>query len=239
MAISSAQTTADCKRLTKRRIIVSFEVDTTISESAGSEGGDRDSPASNAENSNEPKPYFVQSLSSVRDQSRSGYDTDQVAQPDYGAHIFSNPFAESVYSSNQSFAHCPYPEPAPRFGQHESQWPLPIFEEAKLFRYYVTDLANWFDYADTQKHFTIVIPELAQSCAALRNAILALSAKQLHLQGKLHESISLRYQDACYNALLSNLHDKAFRPAGLAAGLILRLVLHMTCEYQSIIFARA
>lgn len=103
-------------------------------------------------------------------------------------------------------------------------------EEVQLFRYYVTNLSSWFDYADTQRHFAIVIPELAESSPSLLNAILAFSAKQLNLQGQLHESVSLRYQDAAYNALITKLkfEGNAFEPAHLAAVLMLRMVLHNT-----------
>ncbi|KAK5173644.1 uncharacterized protein LTR77_002325 [Saxophila tyrrhenica] len=112
-------------------------------------------------------------------------------------------------------------------------WHIHDYNEALLFRYYVTDLAAWFDETDTQKHFTFAIPQLAQGCASLMNAILAFSAKHLSLQGKLPEAVSLHYTDACYKLLLPRLQEKAFAASGLAAVLLLRTVQHMTDSVSS------
>jgi len=112
------------------------------------------------------------------------------------------------------------------------RWHISSFEEAGLFRYFVSDLARWFDETDTMKHFSIAIPELAQGCASLTNAIMAFSAKQLSLQGKLPEAVSLHYTDACYKLLLPRLQEKAFVAAGLASVLLLRMVQHMTGKYR-------
>ena len=100
-------------------------------------------------------------------------------------------------------------------------------EEARLLRYFVTDLADWFDAADVHKHFASTIPELAFNCPALYYSILALSSKHLSIQGNLDVSVSLKYQDACYKALLPDLQERAFEAPYLAAVLMLRLALHM------------
>ena len=112
--------------------------------------------------------------------------------------------------------------------QGASQWPLKSYEEARIFRYFITDLSRWFDAGDPEMHFTCVVPELAQNCPALLNAILCLSSKQLSHLGKIDESVSLGYQDACFKALLPELQEKAFEAPQLAAVVMLRLVLLMT-----------
>lgn len=94
-----------------------------------------------------------------------------------------------------------------------------------LMRYYITNLARWFDGSD--KQFTCVVPELAASSPMLLNAILAFSAKHLSLMGKLDEAVSLRYQDACYQALLPDLQQKAFEAEQLVAVILLRLSVQM------------
>lgn len=119
-------------------------------------------------------------------------------------------------------------DPALQEEQFSPQWPLRPYDEAKLLRYFVTEVAVWFDSPEDTKHFACSLPELAHAYPVLRYAILALSAKLLGQQGKLNESVSLRYQDECYKALLPELQQKAFQPPHLAAVFMLRLILHMT-----------
>ncbi|KAK5122425.1 hypothetical protein LTR85_004009 [Meristemomyces frigidus] len=116
-----------------------------------------------------------------------------------------------------------------RLGQ---RWPLKDYQEAMLMRYYIANLAKWFDGCDDVKHFTCHVPELAASSPMLLNALLAFSAKHLSLKGRLNESVSLEYQDACYQALLPDLQQKAFQAEQLLAVILLRLSMQMT-EYGS------
>lgn len=102
-------------------------------------------------------------------------------------------------------------------------------------RHYVRELAGWFDSADGATFFSTRIPELASGSPALLNAIFALSAKHLSLLGQLQESVSLRYVDACYRALLPDVDTKAFEAEHLAAVLILRLVMQMTGMLLSVL----
>ncbi|KAK4540234.1 hypothetical protein LTR36_009639 [Oleoguttula mirabilis] len=110
------------------------------------------------------------------------------------------------------------------------RWPLKDLQEAMLMRYYIANLARWFDGCDEVKHFTCRVPQLAASSPMLLNAILAFSAKHLSLMGRLDESVTLRYQDACYQVLLSDLQQKAFEAEQLLAVIFLRLSIQMT-EY--------
>lgn len=63
---------------------------------------------------------------------------------------------------------------------------------------YVAEVAPWLDMFDSQRAFTIRVPDLAQRCPALLFAILALSARQLERkEGRQHSFDSLElYQEA-------------------------------------------
>ena len=112
-------------------------------------------------------------------------------------------------------------------GNAEAQWPFSDYQTAALMRYYVNELARWFDHSDSHRHFATVVPELACKSPPLLNAILAFASKHLSLMGKLDSSVTLRYQDACFKALLPELQEKAFEGERLAAVIILRLVVQM------------
>ncbi|KAJ6009107.1 hypothetical protein N7499_000939 [Penicillium canescens] len=49
--------------------------------------------------------------------------------------------------------------------------------EAFLLRYFVEELAKWFDLCDPERHFGLVVPQRARTCAPLLNAILSASAR--------------------------------------------------------------
>ena len=51
--------------------------------------------------------------------------------------------------------------------------------EVILLRYFVDELACWFDICDPEKHFEFIVPQRARWCPPLRNAMLAASARHL------------------------------------------------------------
>lgn len=97
-------------------------------------------------------------------------------------------------------------------------------------RYYVTDLAPWFDHSDSIKHFGSILPALAVSCPPLLNAILALASQHLSLTGRMNASVSLHYQDECFSTLLPDLQARAFEAPMLAAVNLIRVTIAMAGE---------
>ncbi|KAL2013704.1 hypothetical protein VTN00DRAFT_1229 [Thermoascus crustaceus] len=122
--------------------------------------------------------------------------------------------------------------------QEESSWsicpPLLIrqhtvrprfdIQEACLMKYFVENLAKWFDLCDPKRHFTNTVPQRAFSCPPLLNAVLATSARHLstlprnHQNSiiakfchprflKLGEETSLQYHNKCIAHLRSLSED--------------------------------
>lgn len=117
-----------------------------------------------------------------------------------------------------------------------STWNVNTFDEAMLFRYYVTDLARWFDDTDTQQHFAITLPQMAQDCHSLNHAILAFAAMQRHLEGEMGEASYLHYTDKCYKMLLPKIRErwKAFAPSALTSVFFLRIVQQMSSKSKDL-----
>lgn len=116
-----------------------------------------------------------------------------------------------------------------------SKWRIETYDEAQLLRYYVTNLARWFDDTDTQQHFAITLPEQSQECRSLLNAMLAFAAMQLHLEGKVGEAVHLHYTDMCYKILLPKIKEKskAFAPSALVSVFFLRIMQQMSSKYRT------
>ncbi|KAL4889687.1 hypothetical protein BDV59DRAFT_195499 [Aspergillus ambiguus] len=165
-------------------------------------------------------------------------------------------FPDETISSRQPTATSPaiVPGPSPaaaRLGVTFSQTnpisdrhfllPQLALEEACLLRYFVEDLAKWFDLCDPERHFAVVVPQRARSCPPLLNAILSASAryfstlprnKQLDYTVKygLHDGLAvseethLRYHSRCISHLrsLSKEPDAIMDENLLAAFVILR-----------------
>ncbi|TVY14450.1 hypothetical protein LARI1_G007024 [Lachnellula arida] len=58
-------------------------------------------------------------------------------------------------------------------------WPEVRIQEACLMRYFIDELACWFDLCDPERHFALVVPQRSQHCPALLNAIYTASARHL------------------------------------------------------------
>ncbi|KAK7428294.1 hypothetical protein QQZ08_005191 [Neonectria magnoliae] len=56
---------------------------------------------------------------------------------------------------------------------------LEVIQEACLLRYYVNELAHWFDICDNRSRFQLLVPERARRYPPLRFAIFAVSARHL------------------------------------------------------------
>ena len=114
--------------------------------------------------------------------------------------------------------------------------------EVVLLRYFIDILARCFDLCDPDKHFELVVPYRARWCPALRNAILASSARhfmRVHNFGSdsnqafcyegiplpnLNEETALRYHSECIKELLERSlnPDQIHDPDLFAAAIILR-----------------
>ncbi|KAE8333572.1 hypothetical protein BDV39DRAFT_199291 [Aspergillus sergii] len=121
----------------------------------------------------------------------------------------------------------------------QSLWSQKDVQEACLMRYFVDELAQWFDTCDPSKHFAKVVPQRAANCPALLYAIFSASARHLSRSqylrtnevlclGKklpfLGDDAALEYQSLCISHLM-NLSGNPAEVADenlLAAAVILR-----------------
>ncbi|KAJ6050955.1 uncharacterized protein N7446_005583 [Penicillium canescens] len=69
--------------------------------------------------------------------------------------------------------------PHPTSPESTTFWPDRNIQEAYLMRYFVEELAQWFDSCDLARHFALVAPYRAPSCPALLYAIFSVSARHL------------------------------------------------------------
>ncbi|KAE8144964.1 hypothetical protein BDV25DRAFT_170903 [Aspergillus avenaceus] len=121
----------------------------------------------------------------------------------------------------------------------QSIWCQKNIQEACLMRWFVEELAQWFDTCASSKPFSHVVPQRAEACPALLYAILSASARHLSrvqstrageilCSGKklphLGDGVALEYQSLCISQLRSlsgdpsNVQDENL----LAAAVILR-----------------
>lgn len=113
--------------------------------------------------------------------------------------------------------------------------------QAVLLRYYIENLARWFDLCDPKKHFELVVPQRARTCPPLMNAVLTASARHLttlkkynadprnlyyegHSLSGINKETALHYHDQCIKDLIlfSMDPDQTRNENLLAAAIILR-----------------
>ncbi|KAF8857352.1 hypothetical protein BDZ45DRAFT_433576 [Acephala macrosclerotiorum] len=118
----------------------------------------------------------------------------------------------------------------PSLPDSECIWPLQNADEVLLLRHFTIDLCLWFDYCDRDKHFQNVVLPASATDPTLTNAILAVSARHLGLQGKFDRYAADRYQQKCLETLIPELNDHDTIPKDLlfAGTIILRLLDEMT-----------
>ncbi|QSZ35409.1 hypothetical protein DSL72_008279 [Monilinia vaccinii-corymbosi] len=75
-------------------------------------------------------------------------------------------------------------------------------QEACLLRYFVNELACWFDLCDPERHFALVVPHRAKQCPALLNAIYTASSRHLCRLGQYRKNGVVEYN----GKQLPNLH---------------------------------
>ncbi|EFX04865.1 ARCA-like protein [Grosmannia clavigera kw1407] len=88
-------------------------------------------------------------------------------------------------------------------------WPLENAMEAGLFRHFIDIAARSFDLCDLERSFAVVVPWRAMEHAPLKNAMFAISAKQLSLTSAFDKNVSDRYYQRCLATLRPMLNDEA------------------------------
>ncbi|KIW70095.1 hypothetical protein PV04_02401 [Phialophora macrospora] len=132
---------------------------------------------------------------------------------------------------------------SPTIWKEEFYWPnqFTTTQCACLMRYYIENLAPWFDVGDPARHFTLAVPQHARRCPPLLNAIFTLAARHLaslprfktadgviEYQSirlpKLTEETAVKYHQACiaYLIKLATDPDHVRDENLLAAAVILR-----------------
>ncbi|TVY28267.1 hypothetical protein LHYA1_G003282, partial [Lachnellula hyalina] len=119
-------------------------------------------------------------------------------------------------------------------------WPEVRIQEACLMRYFIDELACWFDLCDPERHFALVVPQRSQHCPALLNAIYTASARHLcrldqykkdgsveYLENRLpdlHMETAVEYHSRSIEHLVAVSHDSEaiFDENLLVASIILR-----------------
>ncbi|KAH6605537.1 hypothetical protein Trco_004690 [Trichoderma cornu-damae] len=120
------------------------------------------------------------------------------------------------------------------------RFPLEDNREACLFRYFVEEIAHWFDLCDEDRHFQIAVPRRAHHHPHLLNAIFAVAARHLsrlpqyrtpagilyhgQLIPKLSEHDAVEYMLKCIPALrhFHDVDDDDYRDSIIATAVILR-----------------
>ncbi|KAH8713744.1 hypothetical protein HC256_006869 [Beauveria bassiana] len=110
---------------------------------------------------------------------------------------------------------------------HCVAFPLRDPDEARLMKYYLEYMCNWFDLCDVSRQFALKVPLRAMSSPTLRNAIFALSSRHLSLRGQFDEYASTRYHQECLRQLSSVSHGS---PDLLDDNLLAATILLRTLE---------
>ena len=90
---------------------------------------------------------------------------------------FTSPQASLDWNTNPSLliSSLPHPELLKPLSRSSD----PTLLQAVLLRYFIDNLARWFDLCDPEEHFKMVVPQRARQCRPLMNAILTASARHL------------------------------------------------------------
>ncbi|RFU32758.1 hypothetical protein B7463_g3577, partial [Scytalidium lignicola] len=94
----------------------------------------------------------------------------------------------------------------------QPMWPFQDRKQARLMRYFVDNLARWFDLCDYERHFALIVPKRAATCPMLLNATLAVSARHLSFLGRTDIcdlSDFVRYQEQCLHHFIPSLNNSA------------------------------
>ncbi len=90
---------------------------------------------------------------------------------------FASPQASIDWNPNPSLSVSSLPQP--ELLEPLSRSTNPTLLQAVLLRYFIDNLARWFDLCDPEEHFKMVVPQRARQCPPLMNAILTASARHL------------------------------------------------------------
>ncbi|KAJ5626064.1 hypothetical protein N7510_002373 [Penicillium lagena] len=158
----------------------------------------------------------------------------------------------SLSSASTGFSHSNYSSPGSRdLITVESGFPSLDEYEACLMRYFVLQLAPWFDICDGERHFACTVPLRARTCPPLLNAIYTASARhlsrvkryyygnQVHYGGKVLPNLTpetaIRYHNECIAHFMSlSEHSRETQNENLlAAAVILRFYEEVDSKNQA------
>ncbi|KAL7899862.1 hypothetical protein HDV63DRAFT_327608 [Trichoderma sp. SZMC 28014] len=181
---------------------------------------------------------------------------DERPSPQYGPHIRPRGYREDHYSSVAPAAY-PTDEASASYASLydryvpsvissqedetlQRRFPLEDTREACLFRYFIEEIAHWFDLCDEDRHFQLVVPRQAHHHPHLLNAIFAVAARHLsrlpqyrtptgisyhgQLIPNLSEHDAVEYMLKCIPALrhFHEIDDDDYRDSIIATAVILR-----------------
>ncbi|KAK9318765.1 hypothetical protein V1517DRAFT_334672 [Lipomyces orientalis] len=111
-------------------------------------------------------------------------------------------------------------------------WPLETDDEAILIHHFATELSEWFDFCDRNRHFATTVLQAASVSPALLFAILAVSAKHFSLIHGFDSYAADRYLRKCLDILLPSLANNSIELDDklLATTIIIRLFDEMTAR---------
>lgn len=188
-------------------------------------------------------------------QANSAYDVPTDIAHDSGVPpTFIHQFTSSTDKFSPEISREPRTESIPQSDNHDDVEDVEVFEpswlnssnelsriHAILIRYFVQELATWFDICDPARHFGVVVPVQARESKALLNAIYTASARHLvrlpkhrnqfgalewqgHLLAGLTTETAVHFQNTCIRELLGQSHDpqEMSHEDLLAATIILR-----------------
>ncbi|UKZ86623.1 uncharacterized protein TrAFT101_002447 [Trichoderma asperellum] len=184
---------------------------------------------------------------------------DERPSPQYGPHIRPRGQGEADHYSSVTHPAASYPTddasasyaslydryvPSVISSQEDEtlqrRFPLEDTREACLFRYFIEEIAHWFDLCDEDRHFQLAVPRRAHHHPHLLNAIFAVAARHLsrlpqyrtpagilyhgQLIPNLSEHDAVEYMLKCIPALrhFHEIDDDDYRDSIIATAVILR-----------------
>ncbi|RAH70056.1 Zn(II)2Cys6 transcription factor [Aspergillus aculeatinus CBS 121060] len=116
-------------------------------------------------------------------------------------------------------------------------WPLSR-EEARLVKYFFTNLVSWFDYCIPDRHFQTVVGATVTKDPSILFAVLAISARHRELTMGISSCNSHEYEGRCLEVLIPSLNDtsKALDDSVLASAMLLRLLEEMSEPTEEQVF---